>query len=41
LKELLLSPEKARTMGEKAKEIYMKNTGAVSRAMEVIAKYTR
>lgn len=41
LKELLLSPERARTMGEKAKEIYMKNTGAVSRAMEVIAKYTR
>jgi 3-deoxy-D-manno-octulosonic-acid transferase len=39
LKELLLSPEKAKKMGEKAKKVYMKNTGSVSRAMEIIAKY--
>jgi 3-deoxy-D-manno-octulosonic-acid transferase len=39
LRELLLSPEKAREMGLKAQQLYRKNTGAVERAMEVIAGY--
>jgi 3-deoxy-D-manno-octulosonic-acid transferase len=39
LRELLFSPEKVRTMGEKSKEIYMKNTGAVEKAMEVLIQY--
>jgi 3-deoxy-D-manno-octulosonic-acid transferase len=39
LKELLLSPEKARGIGSKARELYNKNSGAVERAMEVIANY--
>jgi 3-deoxy-D-manno-octulosonic-acid transferase len=39
LRELLLSPEKAKKVGEKAKELYMKNTGAVDRATEVISQY--
>jgi 3-deoxy-D-manno-octulosonic-acid transferase len=41
LKELLLSPEKAKEMGLKAQQLYRENTGAVDRAMEVIAKYIR
>jgi 3-deoxy-D-manno-octulosonic-acid transferase len=41
LRELLYSPEKVRKMGDKAKEIYTKNTGAVDRAMEVIIRYIR
>jgi 3-deoxy-D-manno-octulosonic-acid transferase len=39
LRELLLSTEKAKKMGEKAKELYTKNTGAVDKAMEVISQY--
>jgi 3-deoxy-D-manno-octulosonic-acid transferase len=39
LRELLLSPEKAKDMGLKAQQLYKKNTGAVERAMEVIAEY--
>jgi len=39
LRELLLSPEKAKDMGLKAQQLYKKNTGAVERAMEVIAGY--
>jgi 3-deoxy-D-manno-octulosonic-acid transferase len=41
LRELLYSPEKVRKMGDKAKKIYTKNTGAVDRAMEVIIRYIR
>jgi len=41
LRELLFSSEKAKKMGEKAKELYTKNTGAVDRAMEVISQYIR
>jgi len=41
LRELLLLPETAKKMGEKAKELYTKNTGAVDRAMEVISQYIR
>ena len=39
LRELLLSPEKAKEMGSKAKELYMKNAGVVERAAEIIAGY--
>lgn len=39
IKELLLAPEKARAAGEKAKELYARNSGAVDRAMEIIRKY--
>lgn len=39
LRELLLSPEKAKNIGLKSQQLYKKNTGAVERAMEVIAGY--
>jgi 3-deoxy-D-manno-octulosonic-acid transferase len=39
LRQLLLLPETAKKMGKKAKELYMKNTGAVDRATEVISQY--
>jgi len=39
LKELLMSPDKAKEIGSKAQQLYRKNTGAVERAMEVISKY--
>jgi 3-deoxy-D-manno-octulosonic-acid transferase len=39
--ELLLRPEKAKEIGSKAKELYRKNTGAVERAMEIIARYLK
>ncbi len=41
LRELLYSPEKVRKMGDKAKEIYMKNSGAVEKAMKVLTQYIR
>ena len=39
LKELLMSPDKAKEIGSKAQQLYRKNTGAVERAIEVISKY--
>jgi 3-deoxy-D-manno-octulosonic-acid transferase len=39
LRELLISPEKAKEIGSKAQQLYRKNTGAVDRAMEIIARY--
>jgi 3-deoxy-D-manno-octulosonic-acid transferase len=39
IRELLLSPEKAKEIGLKAKDLYTKNAGAVDRAMEVIEGY--
>ena len=41
LRGLLYSPEKVRKMGDKAKEIYMKNSGAVEKAMKVLTQYIR
>jgi 3-deoxy-D-manno-octulosonic-acid transferase len=41
LRELLLSPDKARDMGLKAQELYKENAGAVERAMEIIAGYLK
>lgn len=39
LRELLQSPEKAVAMGSRARDLYGRNSGAVGRAMEVLAKY--
>jgi 3-deoxy-D-manno-octulosonic-acid transferase len=39
LKNLLASPEKMSSMGNIAKELYEKNSGAVERAMKIIGKY--
>jgi len=41
LKELLLLSEKANVMGLKAKELYMRNAGAVEKAVEIVAGYIR
>ncbi|MFZ6017531.1 MAG: 3-deoxy-D-manno-octulosonic acid transferase [Nitrospirota bacterium] len=39
LRELLQSPDRAKEIGSKAQQLYRKNTGAVERAMEIIAGY--
>jgi 3-deoxy-D-manno-octulosonic-acid transferase len=39
LKEMLMSPEKAKDIGSKAQELYRKNTGAVDRSIEIISRY--
>jgi 3-deoxy-D-manno-octulosonic-acid transferase len=39
LKNLLASPEKMSSMGNIAKELYEKNSGATNRAMEIIGTY--
>ena len=39
LRELLLSPEKAKEIGSKAQQLYRNNAGAVEKAMEIIASY--
>jgi 3-deoxy-D-manno-octulosonic-acid transferase len=41
LKELLIDPGKAGAAGRKARELYLKNAGAVDRAMEIIGRYMR
>jgi len=41
IKELLSSPEHAQQMGEKAKEIFRKNAGAVGKAMEIIGNHMK
>ena len=41
IKELLINPDKAKAAGEKAKELCMKNSGAVDRAMEIIKGFIR
>jgi 3-deoxy-D-manno-octulosonic-acid transferase len=38
LKDLLLSPEKSKAIGSKARMLYNKNAGAVEKAMEIIEK---
>jgi 3-deoxy-D-manno-octulosonic-acid transferase len=37
--EFLSEPAKARSAGEKAKELYKRNSGAIERAMELIGEY--
>ncbi len=39
IKELLVAPEKAKAAGQKARELYLKNSGAVERAMVIIRRY--
>jgi len=39
IKELLDHPEMAKASGQKARELFLKNSGAVDRAMEIIRKY--
>ena len=39
IKDLLLSPEKAKAIGLRAGELFKKNAGAVERAMEIIERY--
>lgn len=39
LKEMLLSPEKAKEVGLKAQQLYRKNTGAVDRSLEIVSRY--
>ncbi len=39
IKELLLTPDKAKAAGQKARELFLRNSGAVDRAMEIIRKY--
>ena len=39
IKELLLAPDKAKSAGQKAKELYLMNSGAVDRAMGIIHEY--
>jgi len=41
LRMLLISPEKAKEIGSKARQMYIKNTGAVEKAMEIIKTYVR
>lgn len=41
IKELLISPEKARAAGEKARALCRENSGAVERALEIIREYIR
>jgi hypothetical protein len=41
IKELLIAPGKARSAGQKAREIYVQNAGAVDRAMDIIRKYIK
>lgn len=39
IKELLMQPEKARAAGEKARSLYLRNSGAVDRAVKIIGEY--
>jgi 3-deoxy-D-manno-octulosonic-acid transferase len=39
IRELLLDTEKAKTAGEKARALYLKNSGAVDRAVKIIEEY--
>jgi hypothetical protein len=39
VKEILGSPERTARMGSAAKELYERDAGATSRAMEIVKKY--
>ncbi len=39
IRELLISPEKAKAAGEKAKALYTKNSGAVEKAVRIVQQY--
>jgi 3-deoxy-D-manno-octulosonic-acid transferase len=39
IKELLLAPDRAKSAGQKARELFLRNSGAVDRAMGIIREY--
>jgi 3-deoxy-D-manno-octulosonic-acid transferase len=39
IKELLMQPEKAKAAGEHARAFYLKNAGAVDRAVKIIGEF--
>ena len=39
IKELLMQPEKAKAAGEHARAFYLKNPGAVDRALKIIEEF--
>ncbi len=41
IKELLMQPEKAAAAGRKAHELYVKNSGAAERSLEIISPFVR
>ena len=41
IKELLMQPEKAKAAGERARALYLKNAGAVDRAMRIVDGFVR
>ncbi len=41
IKELLMQPEKAKSAGEKARALYLKNSGAVDRAMQIVEGFLK
>ena len=41
IKELLMQPEKAKSAGEKARALYLKNSGAVDRAMKIVGSFVK
>ncbi len=41
LRELLINPEKARALGLKAKELCEKNSGSVSKALEIVKQFIK
>ncbi|MBI5634723.1 MAG: 3-deoxy-D-manno-octulosonic acid transferase [Nitrospirae bacterium] len=41
IKELLMQPEKAKSAGEKARALYLKNSGAVDRAMQIVDGFVK
>jgi len=41
IKELLMQPEKAKSAGEKARALYLKNSGAVDRAMKIVEDFLK
>ncbi len=41
IKELLMQPEKAKSAGEKARALYLKNSGAVDRAMKTVQGFLK
>lgn len=41
IKELLMQPEKAKSAGEKARALYLKNSGAVDRALKIVDGFVK
>ncbi|MDP2158595.1 MAG: 3-deoxy-D-manno-octulosonic acid transferase, partial [Nitrospirota bacterium] len=41
IKELLMQPEKAKSAGEKARALYLKNSGAIDRAIKIVERFVQ